>query len=96
MTKKVPSIEDLKLIPTSNIPPQTRKGIETDWLELFKSIPKGRALVITRDEGLSPFSAMENLYRYQRKKLLPPDYRAFPHTVDGKLVVYVVHGEVET
>jgi len=94
--RKLPSIESLKTIPERQIPVKIQTRRE-EWLTLFKAIPEGEALELTRDIiGVNPSTVKILISRMVKQGLLPPNYYTTQRTVKGKTIVYVVNSTKKT
>lgn len=88
---KLEKTAKLNLIEESEVPGRAKKRSE-EWLQLFKKIPKGKALVLTQDEyGVKPITVAYMVSKFKRTGDLPASYKAIRRTVKGKNTIYVLN-----
>jgi hypothetical protein len=81
----------MKLIDEKAIPGRIKKKAG-EWLELLKSIPKGKAWVITEEEaGVKATSIKTMVNRLIDIGELPSNYKAIQRTKGGKVTIYVIN-----
>ena len=80
-----------KMVDEDRIPIILRTGSEK-WLKLFKSIPKGKALMATEKElGVKAPHLSNVVHGLIKKGLLPANYRVSQRKKGDVVVIYVVN-----
>lgn len=79
-------------VPEDKVPVRITRRSE-EWAAFLKTIPKGQALVTTRQElGVSASSLKVTMDRLMEKGLIPPTYYLRQHkTREGKVEMYIVN-----
>jgi len=81
----------LRFVSEDKVPRRVQKRKE-EYVKLFRSIPKGQALVLTeKDLGVSLVTVRYMVSKLKREKLLGQNYYATRRTVGGKETLYVVN-----
>lgn len=83
-------MEKMRFVPVEEVP--FRGYTKTSFfIEMVKKIPKGKSWLITEDDklGLNPLSIRATIKRYQKKGVLPDNYRVSTMSVNGITQVYV-------
>lgn len=82
--------EGLRMIDTSEIPKVTQTRTQ-QWLDLLKSIPRGKSLEGTRDT----LGTRETIYKiikgYEEKKLIPKGYRVAQRKKADTTFIYIIN-----
>lgn len=81
----------MRLIDENAIPGRIKKR-SREWLEMLKTIPEGKAWVVTEEEaGVKATSIKTMVNRLIEVKELSPSYKAIQRTKGGKVTIYVIH-----
>ena len=89
----------VRLIDEDTIPKKRRPL--TDFLEMLRKIPSGKAMVVTEKElGIKANSVQDNVRRSIKGGLLPPTFKVMRRTTEvwdtGKTVtIYIVNEEAK-
>ncbi|MCP8309178.1 MAG: hypothetical protein H3Z54_10890 [archaeon] len=86
-----PEKQKLEFIPEDKVPTRIKKKGQ-EWLKLFRSIPKGQALVLSEDEiGVQASTVKTTVARFKKLGDLPSGYRVVQRTMGNKVMVYVIN-----
>jgi hypothetical protein len=89
-----PKIKDMqfKLIGEDELPIKSKRK-SAEWLQFFKQIPEGKALVGTEKElGVGSGAIKTMVARLQQRGDLPSNFYVSQRTgADNKVTIYIVH-----
>jgi hypothetical protein len=82
--------EGLRVIDTSEIPVVTQRRTE-EWLELLRSIPRGKSVEGTEDSLGTRESVYKIIKGYENKKLIPKGFRVAQRKKGETTFIYIIN-----
>ena len=85
------------MIPIDQLPRYTPKNSQTQyWIDFFKSIPEGQALITTEEEiGVKVGTLVSKVIDYQKKGWIPKGYRIRQKRHGDTRDVFILHEAVK-
>ncbi len=86
-----------KIVPISDLPTYVPQTAQTQrWVELFKSIPEGNALVSTEKElGIKVATLKGKVPEYMKRGWIPKGYRIRQRKHGDTIDIFIIHEAVK-